>query len=397
VVTSIAVNIIKNVKIEDTKNILQGSAKELAYSYEGYEDFGLGITEVDGEYYLGERNITDDYTVIDRMKEYSGNELSVFYQDNRILTTILRADGERYVHTKASEVWLEVKNGDDYFSDDLVINGEHYFGYYAPIIDESGTVVGMGFAGVPGTELKALIYRTYKICILVCVIVCVVAVALCSFATGHFMAIQKGIITYLKEIDEGQYEHAMDVKLTKRKDEYGVMSRSFVKMNNSLVSLILRDGLTELYNRRAAMKRLEQFMVNANSVGGSTFTFAICDIDFFKKVNDTYGHNCGDLVLKMVSEKLRAVEEDQDFVARWGGEEFIIVLNGRMKDNLVTINSVADSIRNSSVTYDGKEVSVTMTFGVTEYHVPEQLDNMISRADSLLYQGKEGGRNRVVS
>jgi diguanylate cyclase (GGDEF)-like protein len=189
----------------------------------------------------------------------------------------------------------------------------------------------------------------------------------------------------------------MDVKLTKRKDEYGVMSRSFVKMNNSLVSLILRDGLTELYNRRAAMKRLEQFMVNANSVGGGTFTFAICDIDFFKKVNDTYGHNCGDLVLKMVSEKLRAVEEDQDFVARWGGEEFIIVLNGRMKDNLVTINSVADSIRNSSVTYDGKVVSVTMTFGVTEYHVPEQLDNMISRADSLLYQGKEGGRNRVVS
>jgi diguanylate cyclase (GGDEF)-like protein len=99
----------------------------------------------------------------------------------------------------------------------------------------------------------------------------------------------------------------------------------------------------------------------------------------------------------MVSEKLRAVEEDQDFVARWGGEEFIIVLNGKMKDNLVTINSVADSIRNSSVTYDGKVVSVTMTFGVTEYHVPEQLDNMISRADSLLYQGKEGGRNRVVS
>jgi diguanylate cyclase (GGDEF)-like protein len=223
------------------------------------------------------------------------------------------------------------------------------------------------------------------------------AVVLCSVASGYFLSVQNGIIKYLREIDDGQYEHTMDAKLIKRKDEYGVMSRLFVKMNDSLVSLILKDGLTELYNRRAAMKRLEQFMMNANSVGGETFTFAICDIDFFKKVNDTYGHNCGDVVLKMVSDNLRAVEVGQDFVARWGGEEFIMVLKGHMKDNLVTINSVADSIRNSVVTYDKKEVRVTMTFGVTEYHVPEKLDNMISRADSLLYQGKEGGRNRVVS
>jgi diguanylate cyclase (GGDEF)-like protein len=331
------------------------------------------------------------------MKGYSGNELSVFYQDNRILTTILRADGERFVRTKASDVWAEVKNGEDYFSDDIVINGEHYFGYYSPIYDNSENVVGMSFAGVPGAELKSLVKHTYKICIMICIVLCVAAVILCSIATGHFMSIQKDIVVYLQEIDEGKYEHTMDQKLILRKDEYGVMSRLFVKMNNSLVALILKDGLTELYNRRAAMKRLEQFMMAANSVGGDTFTFAICDIDFFKKVNDTYGHNCGDIVLKMVSDKLRTVENEQDFVARWGGEEFIIVLKGRLKDNLVTIESVADSIRNSSVTYDGKEVRVTMTFGVTEYHVPEKLDNMISRADSLLYQGKEGGRNRVVS
>jgi diguanylate cyclase (GGDEF)-like protein len=330
------------------------------------------------------------------MKGYSGNELSVFYQDNRILTTILRADGERYINTKASEVWATVVNDEDYFSDDIVINGEHYFGYYAPIHDSSGNVIGMGFAGVPGVELKALLKKTYRICILICVVLCVAAVLLCSLASGHFLGIQKKIVTYLKEIDEGQYEHAMDKKLITRNDEYGVMSRLFVKMNDSLVSLILRDGLTELYNRRAAMKRLEQFMMSANSVGGETFTFTICDIDFFKRVNDTYGHNCGDLVLKMVSEKLRAAEDDTDFVARWGGEEFIIVLKGKVKDNIATINSVADSIRESVVTYDGKEVRVTMTFGVTEYHVPEKLDNVISRADSLLYQGKEGGRNRVV-
>jgi diguanylate cyclase (GGDEF)-like protein len=397
VVTTIAVKTIKNIKIDDTKNILQGSAKELAYSYEGYSNEQIGITEVDGEYYLGETKISDDYSVIDRMKGYSGNELSVFYQDTRILTTILSTDGERYIHTKASEVWLQVMNGDDYFSNDIVINGEHYFGYYAPIHDSYGKVIGMSFAGVPGAELSALVKRTYRICIFICVILCAASVVLCSIASGYFMSIQKGIISYLREIDEGQYEHTMDIKLTKRKDEYGVMSRLFVKMNNSLVSLILKDGLTELYNRRAAMKKLEGFMMAANSVGGEPFTFAICDIDFFKKVNDTYGHNCGDIVLKMVSEKLRAAEVDQDFVARWGGEEFIIVLKGRLDKNLVTINAIADSIRSSVVTYDGKEVRVTMTFGVTEYHAPENLDNMISRADSLLYQGKEGGRNRVVS
>lgn len=144
------------------------------------------------------------------------------------------------------------------------------------------------------------------------------------------------------------------------------------------------------------MKKLNKCVVWANGENNETFTFAICDIDHFKYVNDTYGHSCGDLVLKAVADVLLQVNEQDGFAARWGGEEFIIVLKKPVREAIADINKIADEIRNIRINYEDKLVSITMTFGVTEYISPQKIDLTISTADKLLYKGKEDGRDKVV-
>jgi diguanylate cyclase (GGDEF)-like protein len=172
------------------------------------------------------------------------------------------------------------------------------------------------------------------------------------------------------------------------------------QLDDVLVELKLTsitDPLTGLSNRRHIMEELEKVVASYKRYK-NVFSLIIADIDFFKKVNDTYGHDCGDYVLQQVSKIFKQCLRKQDTLSRWGGEEFLLLIphtdaNGAIK--------LAERMRllidKNILSYCGHDFSITVTFGVSSYIKDEKFDETIKRADSALYSGKESGRNCVVS
>lgn len=157
------------------------------------------------------------------------------------------------------------------------------------------------------------------------------------------------------------------------------------------------DPLTGLYNRRYIIGKLENELEDYKKTKNN-FSIILADIDHFKYINDTFGHNFGDQVLKSVSKNLLATVQDKGIVSRWGGEEFLILLP---ETNILPAKTLAENIRqsiqNEIIIYDDSPVSVTLTLGVTVNKDFETIDDTIRNSDNALYSGKNNGRNCVVS
>ena len=161
----------------------------------------------------------------------------------------------------------------------------------------------------------------------------------------------------------------------------------------------LRDPLTQIVNRRGFDKALAENLTQAQNAG-SSLCLIIADIDFFKKVNDTYGHLVGDNVIRMVATTLKESIKGKDLAARIGGEEFAILLPDTPFDGAMKL---ANDIRLAFEGLDLKKKStgeslgkITLSFGVATYREGEAVDDFINRADKALYQSKETGRNKVT-
>ncbi|MBU2873768.1 sensor domain-containing diguanylate cyclase [Marinobacter salexigens] len=157
------------------------------------------------------------------------------------------------------------------------------------------------------------------------------------------------------------------------------------------------DPLTQLYNRRYFMTEGESLIEKARALGEPVSVVTL-DIDYFKKVNDTYGHHAGDLVLKGVAVNLQKFSRDRDLIARFGGEEFMVLLPGA---DHAEAKGCAERIRqgvekHSVQVGDGVSIRVTVSLGVTQINsAKESLEAAANRADKALYDAKTGGRNRV--
>lgn len=156
------------------------------------------------------------------------------------------------------------------------------------------------------------------------------------------------------------------------------------------------DKLTDLKNRFAFygdyQTKYKRMLFNEDK----DVSLIICDIDFFKKVNDTYDHNGGDAVLVHVSDVLRNAVRDMDSVYRWGGEEFIAILGGaNLSDALEVAERIRNSVAKSVCHFDGQEIKVTMSFGCTKINPQISIDENIQVADKYLYKAKENGRNCI--
>lgn len=161
----------------------------------------------------------------------------------------------------------------------------------------------------------------------------------------------------------------------------------------------LHDKLTDLKNRMGFYhdykNTYSKILENPNEI--RNLSLFICDIDFFKKVNDTYGHNAGDAVLKHVAENFRRGSRICDGVYRWGGEEFIVILPDT---NASQAAEIAERLRlqimDSVCEFEDLKIKVTMSFGVTEIDQFKSIEENISIADEKLYKAKESGRNQVI-
>lgn len=155
------------------------------------------------------------------------------------------------------------------------------------------------------------------------------------------------------------------------------------------------DQLTGLKNRRGFYEYYAERIENTEST--KPVGVVICDIDYFKLVNDTYGHNAGDAVLIHVADILQSSLDSGDEVVRWGGEEFVFLLENKdLEDTAAFAERVRKQIEASTCDYAELQINVTMSFGVEELNRERTSDENIKRADDKLYIAKESGRNRVI-
>jgi diguanylate cyclase len=186
----------------------------------------------------------------------------------------------------------------------------------------------------------------------------------------------------------------LETKLQASREDIASLQRNLAEVRRES----MLDPLTKIFNRKYFDEGVER-MVGTAVASGTPLALLLVDIDHFKRFNDTYGHQTGDQVLRLVAMTLRSQMKGQDVVARYGGEEFAAILPATDLDRAVT---VADSIRRA---IQGKELlkrstnerlgRITASFGVALYRPGESIATLIERADRCLYAAKHAGRNRV--
>ena len=174
--------------------------------------------------------------------------------------------------------------------------------------------------------------------------------------------------------------------------------RELLEVNQRLLQVSVTDGLTGLDNRRHLEQRLSEMFEHGERLN-EPFACVMCDIDKFKSVNDTYGHQAGDAVLRQLAAILKEEAREIDRVGRYGGEEFMLLLPGTVLDAAVTFaERVRRAVESHTFTFDGGTLQRTASFGVSAWPHPRvtDCDTLVRAADDALYVAKESGRNKVV-
>ena len=162
-------------------------------------------------------------------------------------------------------------------------------------------------------------------------------------------------------------------------------------------ALATTDGLTDLYNHRYFQEQMQQNVATCKRYN-KDFSLIMIDIDYFKKFNDTYGHQSGDAVLRQVAQILKKNVRSSDIVCRYGGEEMAIILtNTGNEEALITAQKICNAVSSQPLKLvNGNNVNVTISLGVATCPLNgEEPAEMIKFADNCLYKAKEHGRNQV--
>lgn len=155
------------------------------------------------------------------------------------------------------------------------------------------------------------------------------------------------------------------------------------------------DPLTGLTNRRGFYEYYDEWQQEGDKEQPTSLI--MCDIDFFKKVNDTYGHNAGDAVLQTVAGILQQNVTSVDEAVRWGGEEFILALPGKDREQArLLAEHIRESVERTQIDFEQWNIRITMSFGVYQMDAEQSMDANVKQADERLYQAKTTGRNRVI-
>ncbi|QFU00137.1 putative diguanylate cyclase YdaM [Halomonas sp. THAF5a] len=165
------------------------------------------------------------------------------------------------------------------------------------------------------------------------------------------------------------------------------------RMEDELARQATRDHLTGVCNRRAFDAALQEAVWRAEA-SGERFSLLIFDIDHFKRINDRHGHDTGDAILKQLAARVADNLRSTDLLARWGGEEFTILLPDTRRRGTQTF---AERLRGQIAEMRLHGLRVTISMGLTEYRPGDDMDSMLARADEALYRAKSAGRNRVVA
>lgn len=343
----------------------------------------------------GEHYLTNDF--IDNIKEDTGLEITIFYNDIRMITT-LYSDNKRITGTKMNSAIKKdvLDNGYTMFYDDVRIEEERFFAYYLPVHNGSENIIGAICILKPADQIHSK-FAKQVIPLIAMIIAGVVIITYLNYLYfGKLNKNFKHIRNFLGDVTGGNLKAEMNREALAREDEIGDVAKASVNMQRSLRNLIVKDSLTDLYNRRYCNQNLKNISEQYIKTG-EPYTLAIADIDFFKKVNDTYGHIAGDEVLVSVAQIMKKNMAGKGFAARWGGEEFLLVYTGcDMETTLTYLEMLVEAIREMRVEYDDKAIKITISIGVATGN-GDSVDKVLCTADNRLYHAKKEGRDRVVS
>ncbi len=343
----------------------------------------------------GEHYLTNDF--IDNIKEDTGLEITIFYNDIRMITT-LYSNNKRITGSKMNSAIKKdvLDNGYSKFYDDVRIEEERFFAYYLPVHNGSENIIGAICILKPANQIHSK-FTKQVIPLIAMIIAGVVIITYLNYLYfGKLNKNFKHIRNFLGEVTGGNLKAEMNREALAREDEIGDVAKASVNMQRSLRNLIVKDSLTDLYNRRYCNQNLKNISEQYIKTG-EPYTLAIADIDFFKKVNDTYGHTAGDEVLVSVAQIMKKSMAGKGFAARWGGEEFLLVYTGcDMETTLTYLEMLVEAIREMCVEYDDKVIKITISIGVAIGN-GDSVDKVLCTADNRLYHAKKEGRDRVVS
>lgn len=343
----------------------------------------------------GEHYLTNDF--IDNIKEDTGLEITIFYNDIRMITT-LYSNNKRITGSKMNSAIKKdvLDNGYSKFYDDVRIEEERFFAYYLPVHNGSENIIGAICILKPANQIHSKFAKQVIPLIAIIIAGVVIITYLNYLYFGKLNKNFKHIRNFLGEVTGGNLKAEMNREVLAREDEIGDVAKASVNMQRSLRNLIVKDSLTDLYNRRYCNQNLKNISEQYIKTG-EPYTLAIADIDFFKKVNDTYGHIAGDEVLVSVAQIMKKSMAGKGFAARWGGEEFLLVYTGcDMETTLTYLEMLVEAIREMRVEYDDKAIKITISIGVATGN-GDSVDKVLCTADDRLYHAKKEGRDRVVS
>jgi diguanylate cyclase (GGDEF)-like protein len=386
-----------NAIYQEVESGLQNIAKTALYMYEQEYPGEYRMAKDTSEIYKGDKKISEASEILNKYKEISGADITIFYKDVRVLTTLCSDDGEAIVGTKANSVIADevLNQKTEHFYTKTKVNGENYFSYYCPVYDSDGECIGMIFAGKPSQYVRKIVMReVLPIISIVLIAVFVIIFVMLRYSKYLTNATQQ-LQIFIGKVEHGNFTAQLNKNVADRKDELGMIGRSAVQMQASLRKLIEKDSLTGLYNRHYGEIWLNEIK-QKSATTGEAFFVAIADVDFFKKFNDQYGHDCGDLVLKEISKVFADAMKRAGYAARWGGEEFLLLFNEENDEAAFErLQTIADKIREIRVHYDEEELHVTVTIGMAIGTPEKNADELIKIADQALYEGKENGRDQV--
>ena len=334
----------------------------------------------------------------DTWKEKTGADISLIYADTRIITTFSDKNAARAVGTGVAKQVADAVYGNKSVQkyDNVKIGNQIYITVYLPLSNADGKVVGMlelarTKASVDIEERKVLFP------VILIAVLCILFFSVISLRfAGRVLNRIKALELFLTKVAKGELKESLDTEVIKTKDEIGEAGLAAISMQKSIRNLVDKDTLTEIYNRRYATNFLQKVLEKAE-VSGQPFAVCIGDIDFFKQVNDTYGHDMGDIVLKEVATLLKNSMIGNGMAARFGGEEFLMIFDKIGKqEGAVILQETLEKLRQIEFTCEDQKFSVTMTFGIVDGNVELGQDALLKLADEKLYDGKQNGRNRVV-
>lgn len=379
---------------EEMKNTALIIYNTYEYAFPGDYD-SIGETKV--AIVKGEKVLNGNYDIIDKVKEETDSDITLYYGNVRVITTINDNKGNRIIGTTARKlVENQVIKGEECrFYDNAIIDGKKYFSYYMPVFNSDNICCGMIAVSKPIEKVENKILEGIWPILLIAM-AGIVLVGIISYRYSNYLIkrISK-IHKFLKKTASGDFTVKIDEKVLEENDELSEMGKTAINMQRSLKNLVEQDVLTEINNRRYGDKFLLETQ-RQSIEKGTEFCVAVADIDFFKKINDTYGHECGDYVLKNIAGILKSNMLGKGFVARWGGEEFLLVFDrDNMKNACVVLEKIIDEIRKCKIVYGENVVNVTVTCGIAQGS-DAPIHSIVKEADNKLYEGKQNGRNRIV-